>query len=102
MENLMPRCLTVACLSLILFVGIAHASCQYCGSRLICEGDSIAKLIERCGQPLYTQTVGVETLKKDGREITRVVEKWFYENPYGAINKIRTYTIVSGVIVNIE
>lgn len=65
-------------------------------------GDGIAKLLERCGQPLYTQTVGVDIVKRRGFEGKRLVEKWFYENPYGSINKIRTYTIVSGIIVKIE
>ncbi len=85
-----------------IFASITSAACQYCGNRLICEGDGIAKLLERCGQPLYTQTVGVDIAKRRGFEGKRLVEKWFAENPYGSINKIRTYTIVSGIIIKIE
>ena len=76
-----------------MFVGMASAACEYCDNRLICEGDKIAKLLELCGQPLYTKKARV---KKRG------VEQWFYQNPYGALNAIRTYTIESGKIIKIE
>lgn len=90
-----------------LFTGVASAACEYCGDRLICEGDGIAKLLELCGQPLSTQKVEVKkskkTPKKSRREtIQTVEEKWLYQNPYGALNAIRTYTIKSGKIVKIE
>ncbi len=75
------------------FAGVASAGCEYCGNRLICEGDTIAKLLEFCGQPSYTHKVKVKK---------RAVEQWFYKNPYGALSAVRTYTIDSGKINKIE
>ncbi|RMF94111.1 MAG: DUF2845 domain-containing protein [Nitrospinota bacterium] len=98
----MKTALVILVLASLLLASTAWATCQYCGSRLICEGDSIATLLERCGAPLMTREVGLETREYLGHKTTQVVEQWFYQNPYGSIKAFRTYTIVGGKIVRIE
>jgi hypothetical protein len=66
------------------FTAEAASAGMRCGSKLISEGDSKARVLMACGEPFLEDLIAVERIGESGRLITTTfVEEWSYANPAG-------------------
>jgi hypothetical protein len=55
-----------------------------CGSKIISEGDSKARVLMACGEPFLEDLIAVERVGESGElTTTTFVEEWSYPNPAG-------------------
>ncbi len=86
---------TLAILTASLIAAPAGAGFR-CGHKLIQEGDSVADMLLKCGEPVLRQTIAVEnTSTTEG-----IVEQWTYNFGRGTFLKI--VTIEAGKVAVIE
>ena len=92
----------IALTGLILLASTAHAERLRCGNRLVRTGDTRTEVLQKCGEPLSRDIIGVDTHRRYryGAVVTteRVVEEWVYSDR----QMLRTLYFRGGVLVNIE
>lgn len=97
-------------LAVTLQASLAHADAMRCGSRLVREGDTRAKVLQLCGEPADIQTTTIlrrpyydlrGRLVYFGDGLVEVpVEVWTYNfGPYKLMRRLR---FVDGLIDEIE
>jgi len=89
-------------LALALIPAAAQATSLRCGNRLVRAGDTRTEVLQKCGEPLSRDIIGVDTHRRYryGSVVTteRVVEEWVYRDR----QMLRTLYFRGGVLVNIE
>lgn len=97
----------IALAAAILLGGLAQpcaASTWRCGSRLVALGDSVAKVLSRCGEPsARTESLEAVTVRwTPTREVTRIVsvETWTYDP--GPRQFVRALTFRDGTLTCID
>ncbi|HUO83423.1 MAG TPA: DUF2845 domain-containing protein [Gammaproteobacteria bacterium] len=104
---------SIALLAFLLASAPARADAMRCGSKLVTDGDSAAKVLNRCGEPeqivetlvyrtfrpLHFQgthafPVGIETT------VGILVEKWTYN--FGPLKLMRVLHFENGYLVEVE
>lgn len=104
---------SIALLVLLAATGVARADAMRCGSKLVTDGDSAAKVLSRCGEPeqivetvvyrtfrpLHLQgthafPVGIETT------VSILIEKWTYN--LGPFKLMRVLHFENGYLVEVE
>jgi hypothetical protein len=74
---------TLVALTAALSAQAAEAGMR-CGSKLISEGDSKARVLMACGEPFLEDLIAVERVGESGElTTTTFVEEWSYPNPAG-------------------
>jgi hypothetical protein len=79
-----------------LTADILLADSMSCGNRLVSTGDTKAKVLIRCGEPILKEVVGEKSVYRKffGLWIgssTVIVEKWTYDLGYGKFLRILTF-----------
>lgn len=99
-------------LSLLLLLGIGTASADTlrCGNKLVYEGDEMAKVIARCGQPAQishsvisrfpTVWINGRPRQLSDQQIEIPVETWVYN--FGTDKFMRKLRFEDGVLVDIS
>ncbi len=106
---------------ILLCAPVAEADSMRCGSKLISDGDSKVKVMLRCGEPFYKETVGSETQKTEevegvklktgkgvirygevtkGESVSVTIERWYYIT--GRTSFIRILTFKGDKVDKIE
>ncbi len=98
----MKSILAASVLALCLVPATAHAEKLRCGNRLVRAGDTRTAVLQKCGEPLSKDILGVDTHRRYryGAVVTteRVVEEWVYRDR----QMLRTLYFRGGILVNIE
>ena len=105
--------LVIAFIVLIAPAGATHADAMRCGSKLVTDGDSAAKVLARCGEPAQiVETVVYRTFRPlhfqgshlfpVGLETTVgiLVERWTYN--FGPFKLMRVLAFENGYLVEVE
>jgi len=94
-------------LSAVLLTGsVAYADTMKCGTKLVSDGDSKAKVLLRCGEPFIKEIVGEKTVRSrlyggyGIRSDTVLVERWTYVT--GKRQFMRILTFEADTLVKIE
>ncbi len=100
--------ITVVLVVFSLLAQDALASSMRCGKKLVKTGDSNAKVLMSCGEPMQKEVVRVdeseianrtdESIKIEGEKVK--VEKWTYNLGSGSL--LRVLTFKDGVLREIE
>ena len=106
---------------MLLCAPVAKADSMRCGSDLISDGDSKVRVMLRCGEPYYKETVGSEVHKTEevegievktghgiirygevtkGESVSVTVERWYYI--IGRTSFIRILTFKGDKLEKIE
>ena len=103
----LKACIIRLLLSAVLLNGsISFADTMKCGTRLVSDGDSKAKVLLRCGEPFMKEFVGEKTVRSrlyGGYGIkfdTVPVERWTYV--LGQRQFMRILTFEADTLVKIE
>jgi hypothetical protein len=103
----LKACIMGMLLSAVLLNGsISFADTMKCGTRLVSDGDSKAKVLLRCGEPFMKEFVGEKTVRSrlyGGYGIkfdTVQVERWTYV--LGQRQFMRILTFEADTLVKIE
>ena len=93
MKLKIPRCLSLAALTIILLLVAAPSWARSirCGNELVRVGDPTIELLQRCGEPDLK-----ELLNTDGL----IAERWTYN--CGSLRFMRIITLKGGVVQRIE
>ena len=74
------------CLVILLFLSILsvpQADCKdaslRCGNTFIDTGDSRARVLFKCGEPVQRETIGYMDSRENGDLIEYIVEAWTYD-----------------------
>ena len=76
-----------------------YADSYRCGRKLVREGDSTARLLEKCGQPRLKDS-GSEKIRINGTLANKRVQRWYYKKSNRSLERI--VLIYSGNIVGIK
>lgn len=82
--------------ALFVFENPVTADSMKCGTKLVSPGDSKAKVLIRCGEPMFKEVVGETTVHRKFfgftiKSSTVIVEKWTYNLGYGKFLRILTF-----------
>lgn len=92
--------------AMLLTGSVASADTMKCGTKLISDGDSKARVLLRCGEPFLKEVVGEKTVRNrlyGGYIIksrTVPVERWTYV--FGQRKFLRILTFEADTLVKIE
>jgi hypothetical protein len=89
-RDLMSRNVTCACIAVAAYLASAGAEAALrCGNLLAQEGDSSAAVLQKCGEPSFTQSYCEEppTKKEDAPVVVpcEAVEEWTYNPAAGQL-----------------
>lgn len=69
---------------MVLFAFVSYAECKdtsfRCGNTFIDIGDSRARVLFKCGEPVQREVIGYIDSREDGDLIEYVMEAWTYDS----------------------
>ena len=70
-----------------------------CGNYLVSVGDLKIKVLDKCGEPISKEEIGLDTYKRRRKDKYRYLEQWIYEFHPGYYDVL---TFKSGKLIKIE
>jgi hypothetical protein len=99
MKNRSFTLLSWAILSLLLVAPAFAGSSIRCGNYLVSVGDLKIKVLDRCGEPISKEEIGLNSHKHRRGKNIRFLEQWIYEFHHGYYDVL---TFKGGKLVKIE
>jgi Protein of unknown function (DUF2845) len=91
--------LLFAILSLLLVAPSFAGSSIRCGNYLVSVGDLKIKVLDKCGEPISKEEIGLNAYKRRQGKNVRFLEQWIYEFHHGYYDVL---TFKGGKLVKIE
>jgi hypothetical protein len=104
--NLKACIISLFLLAVLLIGGISFADTMKCGTKLVSDGDSKAKVLLRCGEPFSREFAGEKTVRSRTyggygiKSETVPIERWTYI--LGQRQFMRILTFEADTLVKIE
>ena len=89
----------VAILSFLFAVPSFAGSSIRCGNYLVSVGDLKVKVLDRCGEPISKEEIGLNSYKHRQGKNVRFLEQWIYEFHTGYYDVL---TFRGGKLIKIE
>jgi hypothetical protein len=99
MKNRFFSLLILATLSLLFVAPSFAGSSIRCGNYLISVGDLKIKVLDKCGEPISKEEIGLDAHKHRRKDKYRYLEQWIYEFHDGYYDAL---TFKAGKLIKIE